>query len=121
LEEDAQIASIPFEQRLNYVVECYGKLEKEKMVNAIIRIGKRLGGLETKTAIGHLLEDNVKECFTILLKYYDKYYLKGLHNREDGDTLISKIPCEKVDAETNAKKLLEHQRSSLTSNILHND
>jgi tRNA 2-selenouridine synthase len=112
---------IPFEQRLNYVVECYGKLEKEKMVNAIIRIGKRLGGLETKTAIGHLLEDNVKECFTILLKYYDKYYLKGLHNREDGDTLISKIPCEKVDAETNAKKLLEHQRSSLTSNILHND
>jgi tRNA 2-selenouridine synthase len=47
---------IPFEKRLSQL-ECeYGKLEKEKMVNAIMRIQKRLGGLETKTAINFLLE-----------------------------------------------------------------
>ena len=50
------------------------------MVNAIIRIQKRLGGLETKNAINHLLENNAKESFRILLTYYDKWYLKGLNN-----------------------------------------
>src|SRR4029079_17697829 len=38
---------IPFEQRLNYIVEEYGKFNKENLVNAIIRIQKRLGGQET--------------------------------------------------------------------------
>ena len=59
---------IPFEERLQYLSIEYGKFEKEKLVNAIIRIQKRLGGLETKTAINHLLENNHKECFRILLK-----------------------------------------------------
>jgi tRNA 2-selenouridine synthase len=112
---------IPFEERLNYVVECYGGLEKEKMVNAIIRIGKRLGGLETKTAINFLLENNMKECFRILLTYYDKYYLKGLYNRQNGETLITKISCEKVDAPANAQSVLSCQPSLVATNFLRNE
>jgi tRNA 2-selenouridine synthase len=50
---------IPFEERLKHIVTEYGKLDKERMVNAIIRIKKRLGGLETKMAINFLLEDNI--------------------------------------------------------------
>jgi len=69
---------IPFEERLDYLTEAYGKFEKEKLVNAVIRIQKRLGGLETKIAINHLLENNHKECFRVLLKYYDKCYGKAL-------------------------------------------
>lgn len=109
---------IPFSERLDHVVDCYGKLEKEKMVNAIIRIGKRLGGLETKTAINFLVENNVKECFSILLKYYDKYYLKGLHNRTNSEGLITSIPCARVDAASNAQKILAHQQSLVETNIL---
>lgn len=98
---------IPFEKRLSQL-ECeYGKLEKEKMVNAIIRIQKRLGGLETKTAINFLLEDNVKECFRILLKYYDKLYLKGLNNKDGQATKIIKIESDSTDTGVNLDKLLK--------------
>lgn len=91
---------IPFEERLNYLAAEYGKFSKENLVNAIIRIQKRLGGLETKTAIGYLLEDNHKECFRILLKYYDKYYEKGLLNRPLQAEIVNKIPCTGVDIKT---------------------
>ncbi len=97
---------IPFEERLNHIVEEYGKLDREKMVNAIIRIKKRLGGLDTKNAINFLLEDNVKECFRILLLYYDKHYLKGLHNRENLPALLLKISCNTVSA-ANARQLIQ--------------
>jgi tRNA 2-selenouridine synthase len=88
---------VPFENRLDYLTDEYGKFDKEKLVNAIIRIQKRLGGLETKNAINHLLENNHRECFRILLMYYDKWYDKGLHNRERLSELLNKIPCSTVN------------------------
>ena len=54
---------IPFEERLNHIVSTYGIFDKKELVNAIMRIQKRLGGLETKNAINFLLENNVKDCF----------------------------------------------------------
>jgi tRNA 2-selenouridine synthase len=98
---------IPFEERLNYLTVEYGGFTKEQLVNAIIRIQKRLGGLETKNAINHLLENNHKECFRILLQYYDKWYIKGLNNRENIEGLLNKIPCAGVDTEINTQKILE--------------
>lgn len=87
---------IPFEERLNFLVNEYGKHERERLVNAVIRIKKRLGGLETKEAVNALIEDRVADCFRILLTYYDKWYLKGMHNREHLDALLVRIPCETV-------------------------
>ncbi len=92
---------IPFEERLNYLTEEYGVQKKDELVTAIMRIQKRLGGLETKTAINYLLENNFKESFRILLTYYDKYYLKGLYNREGAKELIETVKTEGVDAEKN--------------------
>jgi len=97
---------IPFDERLEYITAEYGKFEKEKLVNAIIRIQKRLGGLETKMAINFLLENNHKECFRILLTYYDKWYAKGLNNRENLPALLNKIHCTGVDTKINIQKLL---------------
>jgi tRNA 2-selenouridine synthase len=93
---------VPFETRLDYITQEYGKSKKEELVNAVIRIQKRLGGLDTKNAINYLLEDNHKEAFRILLKYYDKYYNKALHAREHWDELVIKISCETVDHKVNA-------------------
>ena len=42
---------VPFKERLLHIVEEYGQLDKEQMAAAILRISKRLGGLETKNAI----------------------------------------------------------------------
>ena len=97
---------IPFEERLDFITAEYGKLNKETLVNAIIRIQKRLGGLETKNAINHLLENNTKESFRILLTYYDKWYLKGLNNRENLSAFLNKIPCKSVDCILNSKNIL---------------
>jgi len=97
---------IPFAERLEYINSGYGKIDRELLINAIVRIKKRLGPLETKTAIGFLVEDNVKECFRILLQYYDKTYFKALQNRENLATLLNKIDCLSVDDISNSEKLI---------------
>ncbi len=96
---------IPFEERLNYLTEEYGVQKKDELVTAIMRIQKRLGGLETKNAINFLLENNFKESFRILLTYYDKYYLKGLYNRENVKELIKTIVTEGVNTNKNIELL----------------
>lgn len=97
---------IPFESRLDYINLHYGKFEKAELVNAIIRIKKRLGGLETKTAMNFLLEDEIKESFRILLQYYDKLYGKNLeNNRENVDQVVTKIICNEVNDIANSEKI----------------
>jgi tRNA 2-selenouridine synthase len=97
---------IPFEERLNYLTKEYGVQKKDELVTAIMRIQKRLGGLETKNAINFLLENNFKESFRILLTYYDKYYSKGLYNRENAETLVKKISATEVNTDKNMLLLL---------------
>ena len=96
---------IPFEERLDHLTEEYGRFEKEQLVNATIRIHKRLGGLETKNALNCLAENDIKECFRILLNYYDKWYSKGLNNRDNLVALLNKIPCKGVDTVINTQKI----------------
>lgn len=101
--------NIPFEERLKHIVAGYGKGDKQEIASAIIRIQKRLGSLETKTAINYLLEDNLIESFRILLKYYDKQYLKGLHSREHLNDFLYNVQCETVDAAKNAKLIFAQE------------
>lgn len=105
---------VPFEWRLKFITSQYGKFEKEHLINAIVRINKRLGSLETKTAINYLAEDDVEKCFAILLRYYDKYYEKGLLELcENAKRQISKVYSSDVTAETNARLILK-----ISENIL---
>ncbi len=99
---------IPFEERLNYIVEEYGGCDVQKLVESTQRISQRLGGLDAKNTIEFLSTGNIKEAFRILLRYYDKYYLKGLHNRDNLSTLLTKIHCETVTS-NNALKLTKPQ------------
>jgi len=83
---------IPFEDRLKHIIEEYGDHNKKLLADSITRISKKLGGLETKNALNYLEEGNISACFSILLKYYDKHYLKGLHNRDNLSSLLQKLP-----------------------------
>jgi tRNA 2-selenouridine synthase len=94
--------TIPFEERLNHIVQEYGSLDKEKVADAIVRIQKRLGGLETKTALQNLEAGDIESCFRILLKYYDKLYNKALVNRDPSGSLFTQLNCSTVDARVNA-------------------
>jgi len=101
---------IPFESRLDYICIHYGKFPKDQLINAIIRIKKKLGGLETKTAINSLVEDDVRESFRVLLQYYDKLYNKGLErNRENLSSIVTRIEAPLVDDQANAALLLAQQ------------
>jgi tRNA 2-selenouridine synthase len=99
---------IPFEERLNHLVEEYGSCDRQKLIESVQRITKRLGSLEAKNTIEFLEQENYKEAFRILLNYYDKRYLKGLHNREALLTLLTKINCETVTS-SNVQLLTKHQ------------
>ena len=98
---------IPFAQRVQYLVETYGKLDKTELGEATKRIQKRLGGLETKMALQFLDENDIDACFAILLKYYDKQYSKGLENRPDPKPSVIKIDSELVNDKINAALLLK--------------
>ena len=97
---------IPFEQRLQHIIEEYGGLKKESMIDAIGRIKEKLGSLNAKMAIEYLEQDNITECFNILLKYYDKFYFKALNNRPDIKNLLQTVACETVSPD-NASRVSE--------------
>ncbi len=96
---------IPFCERLKYIQDKYGIFEKEKLAESILRITKRLGGMETKTALQYLEAGDVYNCFKILLKYYDKYYLKCLDQKKDKVIFIKNIPLENTDVAQNEQTL----------------
>ena len=96
---------IPFEERLQHIVQEYGQLDKEKLIEAITRISQKLGNFNAKMSILLLKEGKIAESFEILLKYYDKFYFKSLHNREDTNSLLQTITCKSVTPE-NASQLL---------------
>ena len=95
---------VPVAVRLHYLVTAYGKLPTEQIINAIIRIQKRLGGLDTKNAVAHLIEGDTKACFEILLRYYDKYYGKALAAKPTQNTKT--IAVETMDITQMCQALL---------------
>jgi tRNA 2-selenouridine synthase len=101
---------IPFEERLKHITEEYGCLDKQLMTDAINRIREKLGGQNAKTAIQLLDEGNTLESFRILLKYYDKFYLKALHNREALNSLLHSVECKSVIPE-NASILIRENNA----------
>lgn len=97
---------IPFAERLKHIMAGYGKLEKNQLITAIVRIQKRLGPNETKMSINFLLEDNIEAAFTILLQYYDREYEKALHKRGNIKQLFNKITVNEINIKKNATAIL---------------
>lgn len=108
---------IPFEARLQHILADYSHYRTELLVNAVIRIEKRLGGLQMKEVISHILDHNLAQAFEILLRYYDKFYLKGLYNRDNIESIVVTIPCTHMEPRMNATTLIrtrnyEHIRNN---------
>jgi len=97
--------TIPFEQRLNFIVEGYGSFDQKSLIEATMRIQKRLGGLETKTAVDFITAGALKEAFSILLKYYDKWYEKNAKNEVLPTLELIPVSSEIVDPVHNASLL----------------
>lgn len=102
---------IPFEERLTHLVQEYGGLDQERLLDAIGRISQKLGNLNAGTASTLLKQGEIRGCFEILLRYYDKFYFRSLHNREDLNSLLHSIVCKSVTPEN--ASLVIHQSHSV--------
>ena len=95
---------IPFDERLEHIMQEYGKYDVEKIEKAIIRITKKLGGLETKNAIEFLKAGDLKNCYSIILKYYDRLYRKSAFTNDEKNTFV--IESNTCEAAINLQLLL---------------
>jgi len=102
---------IPFNERLEFILRQYGGLDIEKLIEATTRIQKRLGPLETTTAINYLHENKIKEAFEILLSYYDKQYIKAMNKRENIKNILQTFSSNTIDSEANKQKLFSFLKS----------
>jgi len=96
-------------ERALHLVEDYPLDDKEMLAESISRISKRLGGVDTKRAQAHLEANEFYEVALITLKYYDKYYLRGLNNRKHNN--IFSLEISKIDFNKNAKQILKYYES----------
>jgi tRNA 2-selenouridine synthase len=101
---------IPFEERLKYIVKGYGFLDAQRLIDATDRIRKKLGDKNATEAIERIANGQILPAFEILLRYYDKMYMRSLFNRENAQALIQVIEASEVN-EANAHILLNHQAS----------
>lgn len=66
---------LPFEARVDFLVETYSHFAKADLITAFQAIERRLGGQNLKVALAALLIDDYAQAAAIALRYYDKSYL----------------------------------------------
>jgi tRNA 2-selenouridine synthase len=72
---------IPFEDRVNRLVNEYSQFSNEELAHSISKITKRLGGDNSKSALDSLSKGDYAEVTRILLRYYDKAYTRSIEER----------------------------------------
>ncbi|MGB2847514.1 MAG: hypothetical protein WBB93_08090, partial [Saprospiraceae bacterium] len=93
------------------LVKTYSHFGDEKLETSILRISKRLGGLNTKLALDALKIKDYTEVARITLGYYDKYYEAGVGRRVPSS--VHKLPTETIDPAFNADLILKHKSDLL--------
>jgi tRNA 2-selenouridine synthase len=69
-------------ERLAGLVKVYGTADRQALIEATIRIQKKLGGQRAKAAIALIQAEKLTEAFDIILDYYDKTYTYDLQRRK---------------------------------------
>lgn len=64
----------PIEERYQRILEDYGIVNPEVLVNSTLKIAKKLGGVRTKEVILLISQNKLLEAVKILLEYYDAAY-----------------------------------------------
>ncbi len=72
---------VPNDYRVNTLVQEYGPLDKDFLIECTERVRKRLGPEQTKHAISAILDDRMADFMSLLLVYYDKTYRRGMEKR----------------------------------------
>lgn len=94
----------PVEVRVKTLVQEYGALDRDFLVECTERIRKRLGPEQTKRAVGAIREGRMEDFIREALVYYDKTYRTGLRGRDPGR--IIQVPVQDGFAQENAALVL---------------
>jgi tRNA 2-selenouridine synthase len=95
---------VPAEHRIAALLEEYGGLDKDFLIESTERIERRLGPEQTKNAITAICEGRMADFIRQVLVYYDKTYRKGLTDRNPGNVIP--VVSATGDPEFNAAQLL---------------
>ncbi len=95
---------LPCDERVDFLYEEYGTLDKEFLKESVRRISKRLGPNETKLSILAIEENRMKDFIKQVLVYYDKNYQKGKESRNP--ETIHPIKFDKILPHQNAKEII---------------
>lgn len=94
----------PFEDRVKFLVEEYGHLDHVFLEEALIKISKRLGPMQTKEALIALSENRMEDFITWALQYYDKQYDKSKLKRIPAT--IYPLQLQEMDLVDQAKQII---------------
>ncbi len=108
-EQMVYFIDISVTERAKYLANTYGLFDQMKLKESIFKITKRLGSDRATLAIEAINRGDFEEAAVISLKYYDKFYLKGLERRDQ--SMVIKIPLNIVDEEVSADALLNFNKS----------
>jgi tRNA 2-selenouridine synthase len=82
---------VPTETRIQRIIQEYGNLPKDQLIQQTQKLRKRLGGQHEQAAVQALQADDFKTWVEILLVYYDKSYQHFVNNN---NTKITPVPWD---------------------------
>ena len=107
---------VPIKERIQFLVDEYGSLDKDFLIACTQQISNRLGPEQTKSALLAIEENRMSDFIRWVLVYYDKTYQIGQNAR--AAARVYEIKCEGTDASKNAVLILEKTRKiNLESNL----
>ncbi len=95
---------LPQSERVKHLVVEYANSPKTELTVSIEHISKRLGGENTNKALRSIENGDFEYVAELALKYYDKYYLRGLNKRENQKNIF-KLNLSTIDFKHNAKEI----------------
>ncbi len=90
-------------ERIEWLLQEYGRADREQLIQATERLHKRLGGDRTKAAVTYIQQGNLAPAIALVLDYYDKTYQHDLQRR---GVPIYTLPVEGLSPLAIARKVL---------------
>ena len=92
------------EERIDRLVAAYGQASRAELSETFMRIAKRLGDQNARSAVDHVQQGNLADAARIALHYYDRTYAESVAARTE--TITARLDGSgKSDAEV-ARELL---------------
>lgn len=91
----------PLRQRLEHLVEIYGQHDPSAIVEATLRIRKRLGPQRTAAALAAIEQGRKEDACALMLDYYDRCY-----DAETARQRVWQVDLDACSAEAGADQLL---------------